>query len=354
MIKGYERGIFLEKKQKLTELFLLTSFLCCFVVLIHTSSEGVTKLMIGSWQHKIFFMFNKALSFVVPGFVFLSGLKLTYSYQQKSFDFFYFMKKRFLKILIPYIFWYIVYYRFLTSLGFMEEKTIQQHIFSFIMGDLISPFYFVTIIFQFYLLFGLFLYFIRKYKSIYVFIASAIIQYIYLKYIYIPYDDRFFMTYIVYFALGCVMSENLELFKIKIQQYSILIYVCFIFLVYWHITHSYNSSIEGIVYKNWRMFTCLFSISAILTFYHISYSITQKAPKWFLSIFKAIDESSFYIFLGHCYVLYSCNEHWFQVGVQSIFRKFMLNSVIVFFISFFVSFLYVLCKKKWCSIYKKV
>ena len=342
----------MEKKQKLTELFLLTSLLCCFVVLIHTSSEGVTKLNIGTWQQKVFFMFNKALSFVVPAFVFLSGLKLTYSYKQKSFDFIYFMKKRFLKILIPYTFWYVVYYRFLTSLEFMTEKNVQQHIF--IMGDLISPFYFVTIIFQFYLLFGIFLYFVRKYKLVYVFIISVIIQYIYLKYIYIPYDDRFFMTYFVYFILGCIMAENLEIFKNKIQKYNILIYIFFIFFAYWHITHSYSSNIEGIVYKNWRIFTCLFSVSAIFAFYHISYAITQKAPKWLFSIFKAVDESSFYIFLGHCYVLYSCNEHWFKVGVHPIFRKFLLNSVIVFFVSFFVSFLYVLCKKKWYSIYKKV
>ena len=335
----------MEKKQKLTELFLLTSLLCCFVVLIHTSSEGVTKLNIGTWQQKVFFMFNKALSFVVPAFVFLSGLKLTYSYKQKSFDFIYFMKKRFLKILIPYTFWYVVYYRFLTSLEFMTEKNVQQHIFSFIMGDLISPFYFVTIIFQFYLLFGIFLYFVRKYKLVYVFIISVIIQYIYLKYIYIPYDDRFFMTYFVYFILGCIMAENLEIFKNKIQKYNILIYIFFIFFAYWHITHSYSSNIEGIVYKNWRIFTCLFSVSAIFAFYHISYAITQKAPKWLFSIFKAVDESSFYIFLGHCYVLYSCNEHWFKVGVHPIFRKFLLNSVIVFFVSFFVSFLYVLCKK---------
>ncbi len=339
----------MEKKQKLTELFLLTSLLCCFVVLIHTSSEGVTKLNIGTWQQKVFFMFNKALSFVVPAFVFLSGLKLTYSYKQKSFDFIYFMKKRFLKILIPYTFWYVVYYRFLTSLEFMTEKNVQQHIFSFIMGDLISPFYFVTIIFQFYLLFGIFLYFVRKYKLVYVFIISVIIQYIYLKY-----DDRFFMTYFVYFILGCIMAENLEIFKNKIQKYNILIYIFFIFFAYWHITHSYSSNIEGIVYKNWRIFTCLFSVSAIFAFYHISYAITQKAPKWLFSIFKAVDESSFYIFLGHCYVLYSCNEHWFKVGVHPIFRKFLLNSVIVFFVSFFVSFLYVLCKKKWYSIYKKV
>ena len=61
---------------------------CFCVVLIHTSSEGVAKLPVESEWHKLFFMFNKALSFVVPGFVFLSGLKLTSCYQKKSFSFF--------------------------------------------------------------------------------------------------------------------------------------------------------------------------------------------------------------------------------------------------------------------------
>lgn len=337
----------MEKKQKLEELFLMTSFLCCFVVLIHTSSEGVTNLEIGTWVHKEFFMFNKALSFVVPAFVFLSGLKLTYSYKGKDFLFLQFIKKRFTKILIPYTFWYIAYYRFLTPIGFMETKTIQQHIFSFIMGDLVSPFYFVTIIFQFYLLFGLILYLVRKYQPIYVLLTCTIVQYLYFRCVNIPYDDRFFMSYLIYFILGCVMAENIETAKSIIKKQSWRIYLCFIFFTNWHITHSYASAVRGAIYYNWKLFTCLFSLSAIFAFYHLSDFITQRVPKWIIAIFKALDASSFYIFLGHCYILYNCNEHWFQVGLDIISRKFLYNSAIVFFGAFFGSFVYVCCKK-WC------
>lgn len=344
----------MEKKQKLTELFLLTSFLCCFVVLIHTSSEGVANLPIGSKWHKLFYMFNKALSFVVPGFVFLSGLKLTYSYQQKTFSFFPFIKKRILKLLIPYTFWYIAYYKFLTSIGFVESKTIQQHIFSFIMGDLVSPFYFVTIIFQFYFLFGIILYFLKKYQISYFLVACVILQYIYLRYIFVPYDDRFFMTYFLYFILGCVLATDMTFFQNKINQYCWLIYLCFAFFTYWHTTHAYSANIEGMIYYYWRIFTCLFSISAVAAFYHLSCIITQILPKWAITIFKAIEESSLYIFLGHCYLLYFCNERWFEIGLHSILRKFIYNSIIVFFGSFLLSFLYVFGKKKWYSIKKKI
>lgn len=320
--------------------------MCCFVVLIHTSSECVTKLDVATWQQKMFFMFNKSLSFVVPAFVFLSGLKLTYSYSEKEFSFFYFMKKRFTKIFIPYTFWYIVYYRFLTSVGFMEQKTVKQHIFSFIMGDLVSPFYFVTVIFQFYLLFGLLLYLVKKYKAENILIVCTIVQCSYLRYINIAYDDRFFMSYLIYFVMGCVMAENMETAKSILKKQSKLIYVCFIFFTIWHIIHSYTAT-YGIIYYNWRIFTCLFSVSAILAYYHISDFITQRAPKCMIAIFKALDASSFYIFLGHCYVLYQCNEHWFRVGLEDIPRKFLYNSAIVFFGAFFGSFVYVCCKK-WC------
>ncbi len=335
----------MEKKR--TELFLLTSFFCFFVVLIHTSSEGVAKLPVESEWHKLFFMFNKALSFVVPGFVFLSGLKLTSCYQKKTFSFFPFLKRRILKILLPYSFWYIVYYKFLTSTGFIEPKNIQQHIFSFIMGDLVSPFYFITIIFQFYLLFGIILTFFKKYK--YFFMGCIVLQYLYFRYIFLPYDDRFFMSYFIYFALGCVCAKN-DIFTKKISKYWI--YPCFIFFTYWHVTHAYAANIEGVIYYHWKIFTCLFSISAIAAFYHFSCVMTQVLPS--LTIFKAMEECSFYIFLSHCYFLYLCNEYWFQIGMDSILRKFVYNSILVFLGSFFLSFLYVFGKKKWYSIKKKI
>ena len=335
----------MEKKR--TELFLLTSFFCFCVVLIHTSSEGVAKLPVESEWHKLFFMFNKALSFVVPGFVFLSGLKLTSCYQKKTFSFFPFLKRRILKILLPYSFWYIVYYKFLTSTGFIEPKNIQQHIFSFIMGDLVSPFYFITIIFQFYLLFGIILTFFKKYK--YFFMGCIVLQYLYFRYIFLPYDDRFFMSYFIYFALGCVCAKN-DIFTKKISKYWI--YPCFIFFTYWHVTHAYAANIEGVIYYHWKIFTCLFSISAIAAFYHFSCVMTQVLPS--LTIFKAMEECSFYIFLSQCYFLYLCNEYWFQIGMDSILRKFVYNSILVFLGSFFLSFLYVFGKKKWYSIKKKI
>ena len=344
----------MEKEQKLKELFLFTSFLCCFVVLVHTSSEAVTQLQMGSWQQKLFFIFNKALSFVVPGFVFLSGLKLTYAYKERTFHFIEFMKKRFTKILIPYICWYLAYYIFLYRIGFIEAKNIKQHIFSFIMGDLVSPFYFITIIFQFYILFGIFLFLLKKVNHLLLFSICAIIQLYYLQYIYPMYEDRFFMTYLIYFLIGCLAAEHFKQFQDLIKKYSWIWYICFIFLTYWHTTHAYASNVEGIFYSYWRVFTCLFSISSIMVFYHISDYITKQAPEKLISLFKAIDSSSFYIFLGHCFLLYLCNNFWFKIGLESIVEKFILNSVIVFFFSFFFSFIYIICKKKWYSIRKKV
>lgn len=179
--------------------------------------------------------------------------------------------------------------------------------------------------------------------------GCIILQYLYLKYVFIPYDDRFFMSYFIYFALGCLCAKN-DIFTKKISKYWI--YPCFVFFTYWHITHAYAANIEGVIYHNWKIFTCLFSISAIAAFYHFSCVMTRVLPS--LAIFKAIEESSFYIFLSHCYLLYLCNEYWFQIGMDSILRKFVYNSIIVFLGSFFLSFLYVFGKKKWYSIKKKI
>ncbi len=344
----------MQKEQKLKELFLLTAFCCCFVVLAHTSSEGVTSLRIGSWQQAVFFVFNKAATFVVPGFIFLSGLKLTYSYREKEFHFVEFIQKRLSKILIPYFCWYVAYYILFRLIGLTEPKSISQHIFSIIMGDLVAPFYFITTIFQFYILFGVFLYLLKNVNTILLFCICFAVQLYYLEYIYPMYEDRFFMTYLIYFLLGGMMALHLQQFQRAIRKYGWVWYICFIFLTYWHTTHAYASNVQGIFYAHWRIFTCLFSLSGIIALYHISDYITQRVPEKWIAFFKAVDASSYYIFLTHCFLLYIFNGFWGKVGLESIFPKFILNSVLILFFTFFFSFIYITWKKKWYSIKKKV
>ncbi|NLK37833.1 MAG: acyltransferase [Epulopiscium sp.] len=321
------------QKKKLRELFLMTSFLCCCVVMIHISSYPVGQLLVGSWQHRLFFLGNKALSFVVPSFVFLSGLKLAYSYREKVFSFGEFIRRRFSRIFIPYILWYIAYYLLLRYLGYIAAKNLAQHLFSFVMGDLVSPFYFVTIIIQFYILFGIIWWVFEKFSHKKILLSVGILEFLYLQYTFLPYEDRFFMTYLFYFILGCYVALHLEEFKNVLQKYQIVILLLFIGLTAWHSYHAYLAAL-GTPYVGWRIIGCIFSVISIFAIYQGSILLERILPKGMVAFFQRVDAASYDIFLSHCFVLYISYEIWSRNGVSSIIGKFILNCMTVYPIAF--------------------
>ena len=58
------------------ELSLLNIIFCLLVIFIHIASAPIAGLSKGSWQYGVFFVPWRLSSFVVQGFIFLSGLKM--------------------------------------------------------------------------------------------------------------------------------------------------------------------------------------------------------------------------------------------------------------------------------------
>lgn len=320
----------MSEKRKRSELSIMTGFLCCFVVMIHLTSAPVGELSVGSIQHTCIYAINKALSFVVPAFLFLSGLKLTYSYRDKPFVFSGFFTKRFTKILTPYVFWYAAYYVLFRWLGYMEPKTVGEHIFSFLMGDLVSPFYFITIVFQFYGLFGCILWLFRHVRHSLILVAVALAEFWYLEYTYIPYEDRFFVTYMIYFMLGCFCAYHLDTLQRMLQKCWIVVYMAYFALTAWHIYHGYQSAYLGLPYSHWRVATCLFALSAIFAYYHFSLFLSKGLPKLYMTVFLWLDKASYGVFLCHSFLIYIYNGIWSIMGIRSIAQRFFLNTALVY------------------------
>ena len=336
----------MAEKRKLTELSIMTGFLCCFVVMIHLTSAPLGSLEPGSSSHTFIYVLNKSLSFVVPGFLFLSGLKLTYSHGSQPFVFRTFFTKRFTKILIPYVFWYAAYYGLFRYLGYIEPKTFLGHIYSFLMGDLVAPFYFITIVFQFYLLFGLLLYLFRKFQHNGILLGTLALEYIYLQYTYLPNEDRFFATYLIYFVLGCYGAYHLEGIQRFMKKYWPLVYGLFLFVLVWHVFHGYQSAYHKLPYPYWRLIGCGFSIGAIYSIYHFSYVLSTVLPKIGINAFLWLDRASFGVFLCHSFLIYIYNEVWTRLGIATIGSRFVLNTVLVYPMAFLIIIGYILIKKR--------
>lgn len=325
---------------------MLTTMLCCFVVMIHLTSNPVSQLTKGGWTHLLFFIGNKVLTFAVPGFVFLSGLKLSYSYRNKTFDFVDFMRRRFSKILIPYSIGYILYYIFFRLFGFVEVKNITQHIYSFLLGDLVAPFYFITIITQFYFLFGIIQYLFKKGNHTIILAITTCIQLFYLQYTYFQLEDRFFLTYLIYFVLGCYVAFHLDAFKDWLNRYTVLIFGIFFLISVVYVTFAYCSAVYATPFPYWRIIGCLFSLSAICTFYRISVFITHFEKYKLYQAFIVIDEASYMIFLSHCFMIYLCDVLWHSIGIPSVLSRFLFTAIITYPVVFSVCIGYCRLKRK--------
>lgn len=332
--------IHLEKTKRIQEVHFLTTIFCICVVLIHLTADPVTKLQVGSYQHTFFYIWNKCMTFVVPGFIFLSGIKLGSSYRNKKFNFIDFFKKRFLKIIVPYSIWYLLYYLLFRSLGFIENLNINQHIVSYVMGTMVSPFYFITIIFQFYILFFIFLWLFKSFSNELVLFFTIMFGLGFLEFYDFKYIDRFFLTYIIYFIIGMYAAFNYDKFKTFIFKYKYLIFLLTFFITVNNIYFSYTSRYLKGIFTHYRVKECIFSVCWILLLFLISNIILKYKDTFIDRIFKSIDGASYYIFLSHCFVIYICADVWYKLGYYSIIGKFLFSSIIVFTVVFSLCILY--------------
>jgi len=332
--------------KKMREVVIISSFLCCLVIMIHISSYPVNGLEVGSFAHALFFLANKVLSFVVPGFLFLSGLKLMYGYGKKPFSYGVFLRKRFLKILIPYVVWYVAYYGLFRILGYVEQKTLTGHLHSFLLGDLVSPFYFVTIIVQFYLLFGVIRWLFQKLPHGIILVVVIMIQLFCLERIRVPYEDRFFLSYLIYFVWGCYVAFHLEEVRNFLRKTLWIWTVAFLVLTTWHIFHAYGSAVMGTPYGHWKTITCLFSMSGILCCHGYGILLAEKLPEKPFSVLAKIDAISYTVFLSHCFFLYLLNEIWARAGIASLSFQFIGNTILLYPIVFLFSTMVIFGEKQ--------
>ena len=101
-----------NKKTRLFEISLLNILFCMVVVFAHVSSKAIDsygEFSTVSPQY-LFAMLSQRLSrFVVPGFIFLSGLKMMLNKKDK-FSHKKFYIKRLKSVVLPYLAWVVIYY----------------------------------------------------------------------------------------------------------------------------------------------------------------------------------------------------------------------------------------------------
>ena len=332
----------MQEKRAFKEISMLSALFCVFVVFIHITSFPVEHLIKGSWQHFIFYISNKILTFVVPGFIFLSGFKLSYQYKDKKFCFPAFFKERVVKIFVPYLCWYVVYYVFFLLRDYITMKSPGGLVLSVLVGDLVSPFYFIPLIFQFYLLFGVIRWLFERVDHKLLLILAFFMNFVFLEKIFFRYDDRFFAAYFFYFVLGCYFGKRGRVFN----SYKWIVGIIYVAVAALYLYFSYHAVVYASPFPHWRTAALLFSTASIFAMGLLANWLCSVMSQRAFHIVLKVDMASYSIFLSHCLMIYVCDILWQKTGISSVIGQTIFTASILIPVVFISCILFSQLKKK--------
>ncbi|SNS09473.1 Surface polysaccharide O-acyltransferase, integral membrane enzyme [Anaerovirgula multivorans] len=318
-------------KKQINEANILRGIACLAVVLVHISAIPVSTLQSDSIHMKIFSLLNRSVKFTTPTFIFLSGLTMFYSYKDKTFHYFSFLKKRFSATLIPYFLWSLIYYKYFIDQGY--------YIFSWdflienlLLADMSYHLYFILTILQFYLLFGVFLYIFKRFNHNYILIFLLAISIFTVKYVRFPYADRFFARYAFYFGLGCYTAMYIDIIREKLLKYKYLITAGYISIscYYGYQFYQYYGLERSIDNFTIELTWFSFCLIAIMFYSLVAYQIATKENSVLYGALKKISKASYYIYLSHPLAIFVSEKFLTNLGMLSITRRFLLNIIIVY------------------------
>lgn len=340
---------------KKNEISFLNVLFCLLVIFIHIASAPVSGLSRDSMKYVIFFVPWRLSAFVVQGFIFLSAMKMFLKLPQKTNYKKYYLS-RIKKIILPYVLAVLVFYIYFVNREYFPFRV--QDFFGYVLkGDLVSHFYFVIIIAQFYLLRPFWKFIVLRVKEngrlqIIITAVSLILSIWCAKYlpeflkekigIEFAYNDRIFTTYLIYWVWGMFAGINYDYFKENIQKRKIIYFIYPVMAVieayfaYRSFTGAHIPYVEDIHF--------LYCISAIIFWFSMGTKISDKILD--ITLFKKINGASYYIYLIHPLFIFEIDEGMRSVGVVSTESTFAIRGIVTYFGAITLCIVYTEIKKK--------
>lgn len=299
---------------------ILNAFLCFCVIVIHILSEYMGKLLTGGWLYNITFVLNAMLSFSVPGFLFLSGMKLFGKYGGKPMKVGAFYKGRLTKVYVPYLIAAVVYFLYFYLRGWTALWNFPE---SVLLGTISAQLYYVVVAMQLYLLFPLLKLALEK-KSVLTLLGALAVDVVFHEWIAFPHSDRFFGAYIFYFVLGMYVAQHKSEDRIKRCAWgffcgAVLFGSVYIYGLYRYLTGLTPKPVHETLYVFYVTF-------AVLFLYRTSMWINEKK---ILRFAKMIGKGSYEIYLYHCLLLSVLRYDVFVNFPLSASAQYALTTVIV-------------------------
>ncbi len=324
------------------EISLLNVFLCVLVIWIHVSSGAVSGVDRGAWQGFLVYVPWRLAAFVVQGFLFLGGLRLFLHYNGKR-DYGRYYLGRAKRILAPYILWNVIFYLWFIAIGYFgfSIKALGVYILN---GTLVSPFYFVVTITQFYLLTPLWDRMCERVHPAVGLTFSLMVMELFYRYLptmlgqafpgfEFAYNDRVFTTYLFYWAAGCFAGRYYDKFLDIVRTSGGLLGVMFLLCAGADAGLGYLQFRGGVWFPYLEELHILYCMSAIGFSYYLALRLTE-GRRLESRLFQLADRSSYLIFLSHCFTLQIVNAGLRFLGISSLSMSYLARIVGVYGITF--------------------
>ncbi|AQQ54051.1 acyltransferase [Planococcus lenghuensis] len=339
------------ERRHLTEVQYARAFAIFAVLAVHSSSTGVTLVSHSSFTFLFYNFFNIAGKLGTPTFIFLSSFVLFYTYYYREFSFHLlkqFYKKRLLYILVPYLFFSIVYFS-VVQLIYGEETSwallIRDFFIKLATGDAYAHLYFVFVSVQFYLMFPVLLLLFKKSAFIrrYALPIGIALQWSWVwlnaEFFQSPMKGSIAFSYFMFYFFGAFLGVNYEKIAVYLfdwKRYTLAIAAIFIgygFMmnlyvgVYYLTRTGQLSPSNELVEFAWSMHA-LFASSSIFIVVHF---FKFWKNEWVKNMLYEIGAVSFGIYLIHPLFLLFLRAA-LPSGTPIVFHSWQLFTLIVIFI----------------------
>lgn len=327
-----------QRKMKY-ELTYMNIFCAMLVIFIHCASVLISETDKSIKAFNIIFAPWRFSTFVVPAFIFLSGVKMFLN--TKKINYFKFYRGRITRVILPYILWVTIFYIYFINHRYFDFSW-SELFHAWYRGDLVGHFYFVIIIAQFYILMPVWSFVLRRMDASIGIVFSVLISVVLgynLTYIWeiifpgsaFPYEDIVFTKYLVYWVCGCYTGMYYEKFKQAVLNNKLFITLLFIVGGVFDITLAYKTyGITALWMDNVHLLYCA---SAILFFFMLFTWLADGREK-IGGFTKALDSQCYNIYLSHCLVVIFLNDYLLVMkGVTDIVQRFWVVTAAAYIVT---------------------
>lgn len=342
--------------KKKTELDILNVFLCVLVVFIHAASEAVTGLPASAPMFLPLCILWKAATVAVPGFLFVSGIKLGLSLKNQNKNYISFLGNKLLKIYLPYVLYVLLYYIYFVSEQYFEFEI--SALFSYIfIGDLTAHFYYIVILMQFFILMPILKKWVETTHPAFLLTASLLITLLFGQFlpdilraisggkINLEYNDRIFSSYLFYYVFGMLAGHRYNAFLafLKENKKGIIGFGVFVLLL--------NTVLYGIERTNGIYFGFAYLLQTvycvgILPLLMLIAVSVSKGKAFQSKLFETANGATYSVYLLHLLIMFIVNDNIINVNNFGIFEAFCIRFGLTFLLSFAFCMIYVWLKQK--------